>query len=105
MKLKGLILGVPGLILSLPASYILYIGIGLDGDAGFAVLLSVFVVGLPFSALSIPISMGSWFMGMNYLPGAEIFLYLALLSIVIGVQINTNFLINFVIRKVAKSSL
>ena len=98
MKLKGL-------ILSLPASYILYIGIGLDGDAGFAVLLSVFVVGLPFSALSIPISMGSWFMGMNYLPGAEIFLYLALLSIVIGVQINTNFLINFVIRKVAKSSL
>ena len=102
MKLKGLVFGVPGLIFSLPASYILYIGIGLDGDAGFAVLLSVFLVGLPFSALSIPISMGSWFMGMNYLPGAELFLYLALISIVIGVHINSNFLINFVIRKATK---
>jgi hypothetical protein len=99
LKLKSLIFGVPGLIFSVPASYILYIGLGLDGDAGFAMVLPVFLVGLPFSAVSIPIAMASWGLGMNYVEGAEIVLFLSLISIVIGVHINSNFLINFIIKK------
>lgn len=93
-----------GFIFSVPASCILYIGIGLDGDTGFAVLFSVFLVGCPISIISIPIAMVAWGMSMNKVAGAELVLILSFISIIIGVHINSNILINFITKKFEKST-
>jgi hypothetical protein len=72
---------------------------GIDGDRGFAYLLSVFLVGCPIALISIPIAMAAWAMGMYKVVGAEFVFSLSLISIIIGVHINGNFLINFIIKK------
>ena len=104
-NMRGLLF-LTGFIFSVPASYILYIGMGFDGDKGFVYLFSVFLVGCPISLISIPIAMAAWAMGMYRVVVAEFVFILSLISIIIGVHVNgiflnkfVIFLINFVIKK------
>ncbi len=91
-----------GFIFSVPASAILYIGSGLDGDVGFAVVFSVFLLGCPISIICIPIAMVAWAMSMNNVAGAGLVLILSFLSIAVGVHINGNLLVKFFEKKLAE---